>query len=78
MRLQCSEGSRCRRAFETTVLALAEEEEGGAAAALLGEGKEQVRIVLMTGFESFNVASYKQVCPGCCVGRCSPGVRPAP
>ena len=30
--------------------------------ALLGEGKDLVRIVLMTGFESFNVALYKKVC----------------
>lgn len=30
-------------------------------AALLGDGKDLVRIVLMTGFESFNVALYKKV-----------------
>lgn len=34
---------------------------GGSDAALLGDGKDVVRIVLMTGFESFNVALYKKV-----------------
>ena len=41
--------------------ALADEEGGAAVGPLVGNGKDAVRIVLMTGFESFNVDLYKKV-----------------